>query len=282
MTSESAPRLPPELEHEVFQMAAALHPTTLTALLRVAKRVYAWLEPELYRQLVVEYITNDDGAPQNARYTAFFTAASIKPELFRSGPHTVALAEIPGDPVQLFGTLLCCSQLRLAVGGGILTQDVKDIISQFQLHRLATQVELLFDAADATAYASRFLYLTHLEVFEGFESLSQPFVLALPALTHLAFTVGPQEPSNDVDKFLERIPRLRVCVLIWGLVERGADLLDPMPQLGQRVHDPRVVVASYHTWWEAVSEIDNFWERAEGLIDRKRRKEVAADYLWAK
>ncbi|KAJ7691867.1 hypothetical protein B0H14DRAFT_3906143, partial [Mycena olivaceomarginata] len=46
---ESGPAFPPELERELFETAALVHPATIPALLRVAKRVLLWIEPYLYR-----------------------------------------------------------------------------------------------------------------------------------------------------------------------------------------------------------------------------------------
>ncbi|KAJ7794387.1 hypothetical protein B0H14DRAFT_2923276 [Mycena olivaceomarginata] len=42
---EIGPAFPPELERELFETAAVVHPATIPALLRVAKRVLLWIEP---------------------------------------------------------------------------------------------------------------------------------------------------------------------------------------------------------------------------------------------
>jgi hypothetical protein len=36
------PYFPPELQRKVFETTASMHPTTISALLRVAKRVVIW------------------------------------------------------------------------------------------------------------------------------------------------------------------------------------------------------------------------------------------------
>ncbi|KAJ7059732.1 hypothetical protein C8F01DRAFT_1145482, partial [Mycena amicta] len=47
------PRLPRELEREIFELAAEIHPSTVAVLLRVAHRVQEWTEPFLYRTIRV-------------------------------------------------------------------------------------------------------------------------------------------------------------------------------------------------------------------------------------
>ncbi|KAJ7489042.1 hypothetical protein FB451DRAFT_1223597, partial [Mycena latifolia] len=46
---------PLDLEREIFETAARLHPETIPALLRVAHRVLVWIEPLLYRTLVIAH-----------------------------------------------------------------------------------------------------------------------------------------------------------------------------------------------------------------------------------
>ncbi|KAF7346803.1 hypothetical protein MSAN_01819100 [Mycena sanguinolenta] len=48
---EIEPALPLDLERMTFELVAELHPTTIPTLLRVCRRVHAWLEPLLYRVL---------------------------------------------------------------------------------------------------------------------------------------------------------------------------------------------------------------------------------------
>ncbi|KAJ6452920.1 hypothetical protein C8R45DRAFT_1193285 [Mycena sanguinolenta] len=47
------PFLPPELEHAVFELAALTHPKIMPILMLVAHRVKTWVEPLLYRVVVV-------------------------------------------------------------------------------------------------------------------------------------------------------------------------------------------------------------------------------------
>ncbi|KAJ7096939.1 hypothetical protein C8R44DRAFT_748718 [Mycena epipterygia] len=46
--------LPPELERVVFEISALSHPKSILNLLRVARRVKHWVEPLLYRTLVIQ------------------------------------------------------------------------------------------------------------------------------------------------------------------------------------------------------------------------------------
>ncbi|KAJ7256444.1 hypothetical protein C8J57DRAFT_1344697 [Mycena rebaudengoi] len=51
--SHPCPSIPLELEREIFEIAATHHPETMPTLLLVAQRVLQWIEPLLYRTLVV-------------------------------------------------------------------------------------------------------------------------------------------------------------------------------------------------------------------------------------
>ncbi|KAJ7213780.1 hypothetical protein C8J57DRAFT_288477 [Mycena rebaudengoi] len=53
MNSPILPAFPPELEREIFEMAAIDIPQSMPQLVRVARRVCVWIEPLLYRTLIV-------------------------------------------------------------------------------------------------------------------------------------------------------------------------------------------------------------------------------------
>ncbi|KAJ7785183.1 hypothetical protein DFH07DRAFT_763788 [Mycena maculata] len=85
------PRLPPELEREIFELAIFLHLDTMPALLLVARRVYTWLKPLLY-QVVALYTPADDPPPEDesvpmstvfqGRLYTFFKLMESKPASF--------------------------------------------------------------------------------------------------------------------------------------------------------------------------------------------------------
>ncbi|KAJ7241564.1 hypothetical protein C8J57DRAFT_1477695 [Mycena rebaudengoi] len=51
--SHTCPSFPLELEREIFEIAATRHPETMPTLLLVAQHVLQWIEPLVYRTLVV-------------------------------------------------------------------------------------------------------------------------------------------------------------------------------------------------------------------------------------
>ncbi|KAJ7048236.1 hypothetical protein C8F01DRAFT_1193550 [Mycena amicta] len=85
MSSDDEPRLPPELEREIFQTTALLH--SAPPLLRVARRVLIWVEPLLYRVLI---IGGSIGIAQ-------LNAASSKPPAFLA--RAVRCLKIAAHPV---------------------------------------------------------------------------------------------------------------------------------------------------------------------------------------
>ncbi|KAF7369274.1 P-type phospholipid transporter [Mycena venus] len=56
---DSTLTLPTELEQEIFTMAATIHEETMPTLLRVARRVFVWVEPLLYRTLMFDGTTGE-------------------------------------------------------------------------------------------------------------------------------------------------------------------------------------------------------------------------------
>ncbi|KAJ7818737.1 hypothetical protein B0H13DRAFT_2313689 [Mycena leptocephala] len=52
--SVTVPTLPRELEKIIFEMAALKHPLSMPSMVRVAQRVKIWIEPQLYKVLMID------------------------------------------------------------------------------------------------------------------------------------------------------------------------------------------------------------------------------------
>ncbi|KAF7357101.1 hypothetical protein MSAN_01304200 [Mycena sanguinolenta] len=70
------PRLPPELEYKIFEIAALARPTWIPSLMLVARRVKLWVEPLLYRVVFLK----DDEAMTELRNLCLptFTASALQ------------------------------------------------------------------------------------------------------------------------------------------------------------------------------------------------------------
>ncbi|KAJ7059712.1 hypothetical protein C8F01DRAFT_217943 [Mycena amicta] len=79
------PRLPRELEREIFELAAEIHPSTVAVLLRVAHRVQEWTEPFLYRTIRVRTSQSFETFQHVLRTKPpNFLAASVRHVLFEA------------------------------------------------------------------------------------------------------------------------------------------------------------------------------------------------------
>ncbi|KAJ6571127.1 hypothetical protein B0H19DRAFT_1255125 [Mycena capillaripes] len=78
-------RLPRELERMIFEIAALLHPTCILPLMLVAARVKQWVEPFLYRVVLINSPPGQQVLGFHNCSTAIFTQAIQKkpPAFFR-------------------------------------------------------------------------------------------------------------------------------------------------------------------------------------------------------
>ncbi|KAJ7052060.1 hypothetical protein C8F01DRAFT_1166830 [Mycena amicta] len=287
MSAHDEPRLPPELEREIFETTALMYPSTIPPLLRVARRVLIWIEPLLYRTLNVG---------EDSPHFQQFHAASSKPPAFLAQAVRCVVLHTGYDYDTVSGTLsLCTGCTRLAVDGGESARELLPILSTWPIQRLAgflcSTLDLMNVPEDISAYPL-LRCLTHLDLFDSIRSHEVlPIVDALPSLpflTHLA--ISHSGPLDTVRELLERI--LKDCRHLHILAVPNYDMAHgakedfdahktKMGDVPESLRDPRLVLCSYELWFEGVSDGPNFWKAAEDLVARKRRREVDANVFWA-
>ncbi|KAJ7064268.1 hypothetical protein C8F01DRAFT_1130787, partial [Mycena amicta] len=265
-----SPRLPPELEREIFEIAALTNPTGIVSLLCVARRVFEWL------LLAVE-----------TKPPAFF-AAAVRHMII----HTP-------QSINKFDTLisLCTGTTHLAIGGNgrdrpVYRQDIPNMLARMpSIQHLITCLGDIFPASEYPTPESFplrcFAGLTHLAILDVLSDSADTlrivsFVSTLPSLTHLAVFYDTL-PHSILTTFLERCPRLLIlCWLVGGgqLANRHAHELLSQPNSPR---DARLVIATYGDWYEGVElpGIRTFWDTAEEFVERKRRGQVNATRLVA-
>ncbi|KAJ7699025.1 hypothetical protein B0H17DRAFT_1196611 [Mycena rosella] len=275
----TTPRLPPELERGIFELAADTYPTTIPTLLQVAQRVRIWVEPLLYRVLRLDILS-----PHLA--VKLLQTIKAKPPQFAASSvqHVLLLHSSFGDRFNSdVESLLesCPSIINLAFIGGSAHISILPLLGNMHVQRLTVRLGDLFsDDRDPDAIDlghPMFGSMTHLDLLDDLRGWMQRFS-TLPALTHLAFTGPHLENLPIMQGILEASPRIQVLLLSFFFGEE-----DDARLVAARIKfvDARVVVGlygDYRTDWERGARSgDDQWIRAEKFVARKRRGEITED-----
>ncbi|KAF7299800.1 hypothetical protein HMN09_00986100 [Mycena chlorophos] len=299
--------LPPELECEIFEAAAQLNPEDNPTLLRVAKRVYSWIRPFLFR-----IIRGANGK----LWSALLLAMETEPDFLRKSVRFVCIEHGTNQfasAKQIKRLLQICTEVvDVALTSTVPMDGYLDLLAQMpRLRRLTCSLRELFgdESAPIDPRHEGLSRITHLEILDetlinddGFW-LELEGVAGLPSLTHLAITPSPEARNwqNDelevawsrIQRILDATPqtRLRVLALVWDKHEARLHF-DAVNSATLR--DPRLVAGSfedlslkkhvYDAWceWEesAMGLVSDYWEKAELFLERRRKGEVPASRIW--
>ncbi|KAJ7220864.1 hypothetical protein GGX14DRAFT_676261 [Mycena pura] len=264
-----APVLPPDLERQILQIYAYSRPVVIPKLMLVAWRVKEWVEPLLYRTIIISGNPPIEGYPS---FTSDIVKAAIQskpPEFFRNSVRNVLL--------HVFDLGLVHLVLSVCTGVENLWAPftVRGLFDQPPCpmpplkHLYTTCLSLLPHISGAHPL---FAQLTHLELIgspnEGELEQWAAKLPLLPQLTHLSF---------DEEDFLPICPALlQQCKLLVVLA-----CLDGKPLIGATTHiyeeelskDPRfaVLVSQWFRDWQlGVHNGDDYWRRAEQFIATRR------------
>ncbi|KAJ7848400.1 hypothetical protein B0H13DRAFT_2361897 [Mycena leptocephala] len=270
------PRLPPELEHQIFEIAAHEFPEMIPIFLRVARRIQFWIEPLLYQVILAAGI--------NAASTnAVLAAMDSRPRtVFNAVRHLYidSSANLSQDQSQrLLG--LCENVVNLALVGNVAEPSILPILAGMRLRQLSVSLHSLFGGPD-TVDLNRplFISITHLKLFvDNIEhSRVSSHLSALPALTHLCLMDKVAwEVLRDI---LSTCKPLEVLVNMWA-TRNGATRRRLVFAFSRPFAD--FVFDFALEWfrqgatkgWKAGADGGNdFWAAAENLIARRRRLTV--------
>ncbi|KAJ7687736.1 hypothetical protein B0H17DRAFT_1332351 [Mycena rosella] len=270
------PRFPPELEREIFEHAALLYPKTIPGLLLVARRVFHWIHPFLYRTIMIK-----TGSPS---LSAFMRATRSMPDsssFFRSSIQNLFVHPCPWLASDVRLILESCTGIT---NFAMMSTDpsVLPLLENKRLQRMSISLAQLFGngAILGNLMHPVFAHTTHLTLFDYLYNQKTWSTFAfLPALTHLCLFSFVQRAQ--LRTVLAKCKRLQVLVNIhintepeWGLADLCAGLA-----LGD---DPRLVLlpfdSSVHAYgrdWDAgLRGEKDFWVVAEAFIRKKRRGEI--------
>nr|GAT50509.1 predicted protein [Mycena chlorophos] len=270
MATQTA-RLPPELERDIFERAARLNQHCIPRLLRVARRVFEWIEPLLYRKISLGLADGEDFEKRAGRValsskSQVYLARSVRQVVLDYMPEKAiheVLQKLPWLTGVTHISLYCQSH-----------PDMLPVLAQLPIRRLGCHLrrtlgpQLLQEPRSAAAHPL-FRALTHLCVHEVC-SVIQPQVAELlpllPVLTHLALFL-PQRESivpRSWELLLERCLRLEVLVAL-GILEEGPAC--GAEDMGGIIKDPRLVRCFPSVAWnEGTSDEPNYWTVAEDFI----------------
>ncbi|KAJ7248027.1 hypothetical protein C8J57DRAFT_1358626 [Mycena rebaudengoi] len=267
------PRLPPELEREIFTRAAISHPETIPVLLPVARRVLIWIEPLLYRVARVSVNWNRDTFPG-----APFTSATLKakpPSFFHTAIRHVLVDEPPERlPPGFVDILANCTQIvSFAALRNVTPPWLLPILERVKPQRLTISLSRLFQGRTSDLANPLFTSLTHLDLFTDFRTMDGD--------VHCDFSLLPEIAAHRIQTILADCRNLRVLADLFPPHRRAAALAvasNPPPT------DRRFVVVPWKNHWAdwglGTRGGADFWARADDFIARKMRGEIAGQLLY--
>ncbi|KAF7289555.1 hypothetical protein MKEN_01504300 [Mycena kentingensis (nom. inval.)] len=266
----SDPRLPPELEREIFELLAYNCAPMRYPLLLVARRVFAWIEPTLYETLVfratnlavhadtivnicaTERVDDPDFLARHVRRIVFDNASSAMYRL-DTYPHTTHIAIAQSHYTAVLVDLLL---------------KVKNIRHLVLYHTTLGEHRRVLPAL---------VHLTHLSLLEPFDTMTA-FCSALPALTHLSVHLhgnGDHE-WKEFQPLLDLAapgPRLSQLVILDFIGAKSIPIMALRIPAGLR--DSRLVLTYWMDFFEGVvdgydgEKRENFWDVAARFVREK-------------
>ncbi|KAJ7182917.1 hypothetical protein C8R43DRAFT_1116531 [Mycena crocata] len=256
---DTSAAFPPEMERKIFETAASLHPASelLATLPLVAHRVRLWIDPLLYRNLVVrnvifwDHIRDDGQTPGIENFLPFLSICS--------GIRNLALSDLAASTVQ---------ELRDP------TSEMAASLSTLQIEQLTLPFTVFISLPGHFLFTS----ITHLCLADYanliFTDLFDLPLDACPSLTHLCVTGNTISVSADVLRTTLRDNRslqLVVCMLADPGARDVAEYHDNL-----EISDPRFMLvvmnaAEYLEDWRAgAAGGRDFWVRAEEFVAKRR------------
>ncbi|KAF7297306.1 hypothetical protein MIND_00963800 [Mycena indigotica] len=281
-------RLPHDIERTIFETAIFMHPTCAPSLLQTARRVQSWIEPLVFKTLVLS------GRNVDAHlWAALFT----KPPAFfaQHTRHVFVGKGLPDDDVQLVVSR-CAAAESFVFEAKWRPTTFPDIWRLPQLQRLTLSFRLVRIAAVPGPGSGPAILpnLTHLTLYPAHQTDAEStgrylaFLAALPRLTHLCVCMVQDE--GFLHHILNQCPRLQVLLHVFdaGMYTRE-DYIRDMAAL----HDPRCVLLDltrhYLDWTEwalqdwrlaAAGGVELLARAARFVAGKNGSPEGRLEFLW--
>ncbi|KAJ6609511.1 hypothetical protein B0H10DRAFT_474632 [Mycena sp. CBHHK59/15] len=270
---------PPELQREIFETTALLHPSMIATLMGVARYVFIWIEPLRYRKMLF------NPTPDSMK-SILKLVDSKPPDFFPNAVRQLVALNISWtfmcakrdercSDEEIERLLRVCTRtVSLYVLGGELVPSLLMLLAKYLRPKyLIVDVCLLQEShtpADLTH--SLFQNITHLHI-DGSPPTTPdwPFWRQLPRirlLSHLA--VSRTTPAPVLPVILSRCLRLEALVIVCAKNSHDVDELSE----GLLLHDHRVVLMGH----DGSAELD--WAGVDEFIRKKQRGEIEAYRHW--
>ncbi|KAJ7116892.1 hypothetical protein C8R44DRAFT_791609 [Mycena epipterygia] len=277
-SANKLPKLPEDVERLIFEIAAFLRPPSMPALILVAQRVKAWIEPILYSVLNLCSAPEPDKPMLQLPLDTIRDFIKSRPTFLQAHVRHIRLYGFDDDAYADFMQILSlCKatidlQLLLAESPTLLP-----LLGQLPLQRLAVNVGQLFPTPATTDFLHPALtQITHLHLFDWHDGGWEPWsgLAKMPRLTHLSF-LNNLVPNNVWMAALTHCKSLEVLAIVCS-DERGLDNYAPDgAELGS---DPRfvmVVVTDTLVDWESGARgRRDYWERADEFVAKRRMGKI--------
>ncbi|KAJ7057271.1 hypothetical protein C8F01DRAFT_1151511 [Mycena amicta] len=288
----SQPKLPPQLECHIFQLAARLNPELVPALLVVAWRVKEWIEPLLYNTLILQTELTRGIANVRTCTMDLVTGTQAKSPVFlRKNVVNCMLFIVDAKEARpILSVLQRVENLFISVSRELSDAQhaVPPEILNLPLKQLYTGIQTLvtLERLDPLAY-SCFRNLTHFELFTNPSAwgrdiapwpnppASEPptswaFLTRLPSLTHLALNNGC--PADVSEFLLSHCVSLRALLLItsgWSVPHPGF-----IPDSRFVVMIPMSINGYLQDWKDGAFTGNDYWSRVDRFIARRLLGEI--------
>ncbi|KAJ6564559.1 hypothetical protein B0H19DRAFT_1141418 [Mycena capillaripes] len=278
MSSDPSPFFPPELEREMFELAAELYPETIPNLLLVSMRVYEWIDRIKYRTITPAeahrkgYSFRGIHLQSTCSLTALRRAvrSNSKPaSFFRDHVRHLFTQSDDGDALREI--LLACRGIQHLALVRFVEPVLVPALSGLRPRRLIIYWR---SSIDWDLCRPMFSFTTHLEILDHIPQFAEqfitkwlPFLAQLPALTHLSFFWG----VNVATQTLASCSKLEVLVCTHPSPAPHSDLLNPIADeqfVYIAVPDP------LRDWITGTNGCMDYWACAEAFVVKKRRGEI--------
>ncbi|KAJ7187808.1 hypothetical protein C8R46DRAFT_1052638 [Mycena filopes] len=281
MAARTDPRLPLDIERRIFELVAFSKPIDAPPLLRVAWRVKHWIEPLLYRILIVTPTGERwDGIP-SIRATTLLNRIGSKPAAFFASSVRYLCLLNPGlgamDSFAVDAILRACTGVTTLSSGHIRGPAQLDALATLDgLHTLTAHLDWISwkDVRPSLEHPA-FRNITHLELPPDHAYLTDH--LTMPRLTHLAF--HDDSILAVLPVLLGDYPQLQCVVFLARMGMAG--MLRTQEYFKPLLSDDRCVAVELGEEGTTTRSLirgaavgDDYWRRADRLIAARRAKTV--------
>ncbi|KAJ7734184.1 hypothetical protein DFH07DRAFT_780408 [Mycena maculata] len=285
-TIPSAMDFPLELEREILETAAELHPQTIPSLLLVSHHVHEWIERIQYSTFISGH---EPSVPSLNLLRNAVQSQSRPASFFHDRVHHLYFDILGAQDKEILLVCRGVKSLTIIRIRPFSSPRILPILGAMKLQRLSLSLKELFagmEFIDLTL--PLFSFITHLETFDFSEIISKDFpgfscssLALLPALTHLAFD------ANVGTAFLP------VATEIFGSC-RKLEVLVGINRYPIHFHDGGMIsiddarfvyMQRRHfehaaDWLAGTRGGLDFWARADAFIAKKRRGEIRPIMVW--